>query len=93
MPLNPCTLTVAWPDLVLSAALVAETVMATDGTRPGAVYNPVADIVPRPLFPPATPLTDQLTVVLLLLKTLAANCTVWPIVRLAFEGLTDTEMV
>ncbi|MBK5295266.1 MAG: hypothetical protein JJE04_26765 [Acidobacteriia bacterium] len=40
----------------------------------GAVYNPLAATVPTVEFPPAIPLTDQVTLILVALLTLAVNC-------------------
>jgi hypothetical protein len=49
-PAGACTVTVADPDFVVSAAAVAVTVtVAGLGTAAGAVYNPVASTVPFPL--------------------------------------------
>ncbi len=67
--------TVAEPDWVESATLVA--VMVTvfgDGAVGGAVYKPALVIIPTVLFPPATPLTLQVTWVFDVPVTVAVNC-------------------
>jgi len=57
------TVTAALSDFVASAWLVAVTVtVAGDGRSAGAVYTPLAVIVPTVALPPATPFTLQLTV-------------------------------
>ena len=66
--------TAAFADLVVSATLVAVTVTTGDpGTVFGAVYRPVAEIVPTVLFPPKVPFTDQVTAVFALPVTVAVN--------------------
>jgi hypothetical protein len=56
------TVTEELPDLVVSAVLVAATVIAVGlGTMAGAVNKPEDDMVPTVLFPPVTLSTDQLT--------------------------------
>src|SRR5690349_17493706 len=78
--------TLAVPDLVLSATLVAVTVtVCAEGTELGAVYKPVEEIEPTPLG-----LIVQVTAVLLLLVTVAENCCVWESNRLAVGGVTLT---
>ena len=44
-----------------------------DGTLAGAIYVPVALMVPSAAFPPATPFTFQMTPVLLVFLTVAVN--------------------
>jgi hypothetical protein len=68
------TVTAALALLVVSATLVAVTVWlpACDG----AVYKPVALIVPTVAFPPAIVSTDHVTAVLELPCTVAENCAV-----------------
>jgi len=83
------TLTVALADLVLSAWLVAVTV-CVPGVA-GAVYRPLLEIVPVEELPPLRPSTDQVTPLLLLLVTVAVNCCVPPIARLADVGLMPTD--
>jgi hypothetical protein len=57
------TVTEEFADLVVSAVLVAVTVIAEGlGTIAGAVKKPEDDMVPTVLLPPPTLLTDQLTV-------------------------------
>jgi len=85
------TVTLALALLEESAALVAVTVWLP--AAEGAVYRPLAEMVPALLLPPATPSTDQLTVVLLLLLTVAENCTAPPAATVAEAGEMLTEMV
>jgi hypothetical protein len=85
------TVTLAWPDLVASAALVAAIVTAPPGTAAGAVYKPAPEIVPTTEFPPVMPFTDQFTVVLPL--TVALNCWVFNTVTVALVGDTPTEIM
>src|SRR5256885_16234220 len=70
MPLTTVTWAVAF--LLASAALVAVRVWVPGWA--GAVYKPVASIVPAVEFPPAIPSADQFTVVLLVPWTVALNC-------------------
>src|SRR5437868_7120697 len=49
--------------------------------------------MPTPLFPPVTPLTCQVTAVLVVLVTVAVKDRVPPTWTLAVAGLTDTVMV
>jgi hypothetical protein len=51
----------------------------------GAVYNPLALIVPVPGF------TDQVTAVLLVFTTAAVNCVVCPPYNVAVVGVTLTD--
>lgn len=67
--------TVADADLVASASEATVTVtIAGVGTAPGAVYNPVGEMVPhaRPEHP--LPPRLQLTAVFVVLTTVAVNC-------------------
>lgn len=69
------SVTLAEPEAVASAALIA--VMVTpggDGMIAGAVYSPVAEIVPSVALPPTAPFTSQVTVVLDAPATVAWNC-------------------
>jgi hypothetical protein len=69
--------TVAVPDFVLSWMLWASTLTLFGlGTVDGALYSPLVVIVPTVAFPPATPLTNQLTAELKLPVplTVALNC-------------------
>src|SRR6185437_2888281 len=87
---------VTWaePDLVASAWLVAVTVScAGEGTAAGAVKLPLESIVPSVELPPATPLTLQMTAVLLSPVTLAAKFWVAPRSTVAVAGLTVTATV
>jgi hypothetical protein len=64
--------TVAEPDLLVSAADVAVTVTGELGlgSAGGAVYSPLASIVPLAL----PPVTAQVTAVFVVLVTVAVNC-------------------
>ena len=82
--------TVALSNFVLSAAEIAITVTALDGTLAGAVYSPVALIVPVVAFPPVTLFTCHVTAVFAVPETVAVNCCVRPVVTVAVLGLTVT---
>ena len=56
------------------------------GTAPGAVYRPELETVPTVALPPVTPLTCQVTVVLLVFCTVAVNCCVPPTATVADAG-------
>ena len=74
-------------DLVVSACETAVTVtVAGFGTVPGAVYRPELEIVPVAVFPPVTPLTCQVTAVLLVFRNIAVNCSVPPVLTVAKVG-------
>ncbi len=62
------------PDDAELATLAAPIEMEPEGTLPGAVYKPVAEIVPTDALPPATPFTVQLTAGLLPFVVKAENC-------------------
>jgi hypothetical protein len=72
------TVTDAEADFFGSATLVAAIVtVAGEGKLDGAVYNPLAEILPLVELPPATPFTDQVTLVSeFVLATAAVNCIV-----------------
>ena len=72
------------------ATLCAVTVTEPEGTFAGAVYIPDEETVPTVAFPPAVPLTIQLTAVLLLPETEAVNCWVWLTRTLEVVGETET---
>jgi hypothetical protein len=77
--------------LELSAALVACTDTATGvGRFAGAVYTPLASIVPTVAFPPEIPFTLQLTAVLVVLATVAVNDCGSPSSTDAVAGTTVT---
>ena len=79
--------TVALVEDVELATLVAVTVAdPADGTDSGAMYNPDDVIVPVVELPPATPLTDHVTPVLLVPETVAVNCFEVPTCKLAEVG-------
>lgn len=74
-------------DLVPSACEVAVTVMVFGlGAVTGAVYNPLVDTVPHadPLQP--GPVTVQVTAVLLVCVTIAVNCCVALMLKVAKVG-------
>ena len=76
--------TVAVADLLASATEVAVTVTATGAPiDAGAVYNPLASIVPAPV-------TNHVTAVLAAFVTAAVNCWVCPLPNIAVTGLTVT---
>jgi hypothetical protein len=83
--------TVAEPVFVVSVLLVATTVAVVDAVTFGAVYFPVASIVPgvalELLTDQVTPAFDESPV------TVAVNCAVPPEVTAAVAGLTVTEIV
>jgi hypothetical protein len=82
---------IALSDFVGSATLVAVTcTLAGDGRSPGAVYTPEAEIVPDAALPPFTPLTLQVTAVLLVLVTDALNVWLSPSKTMPFFGETLT---
>jgi hypothetical protein len=67
--------------------------VAGDGTAAGAIYMPVAEIVPTVELPPVTPLTCQVTAVFDELATVAVKA--WeplPAVTAAVPGVTETEI-
>jgi hypothetical protein len=68
------SVTEAEPDFVVSAALVAVTLMVFgEGSVAGAVYLPVASTVPSVALPPAVEFTDHVTAVFVEPDTLAAK--------------------
>jgi hypothetical protein len=85
------TVTAAPSDFVASAWLVAVMVtVAGDGRSAGAVYAPALVIVPTTAFPPAMPLTLQLTAVSVVFVTLALNPVVFPNTTEPLLGVTET---
>src|SRR5216110_584317 len=87
MPMTAVMVTCAEPDFVGSAWDTAVTVtVAGFGTTAGAVYRPELDIVPTVALPPVTPLTCQVTAVLLVFSTVAVNCCVPPAPTVAATG-------
>ena len=83
--------TVAESEFVELTALCAVTVTGAAGTLDGALYRPVADIVPTVEFPPTTPPTSQITAVFLVPETVAVNCWDRPTCTLVLLGEIDTE--
>src|SRR5215470_10404376 len=87
------TVTCAAPDLLGSAWLVARiSTPAVPGRSTGAVYSPVAVIVPKAAFPPGTPLTVQVTPVSGVPLTLAEKLSALPSNTELFCGVTLTVM-
>ncbi len=85
--------TVAVADFVASATLVAVICTVTDaGRSAGAVYTPVALIVPAVALPLATPLTLQVTLVSVALVTVALKVCVLPSTTGALLGVIVTVM-
>ena len=71
----------------LSATLAAWTLTeAGEGRLDGAMYFPVASIVPTVAFPEGTPFTDQVTAWLEFAVTVAENWVLSPARRVAFGG-------
>jgi hypothetical protein len=89
----PKTVTVAEPERLVSALDFAVTVTLDAGTEPGAVYSPLALIVPTVAFPPATPFTLQATPRFCeSFCTAAVNCCAVEMFNEADVGETDTLM-
>jgi hypothetical protein len=78
----------------VSSTLVAitETELGT-GKLPGAVYTPLALIVPVAALPPEIPFTLQITAVFAELLTVATNVCCSPNRIVAVVGVTDTAML
>src|SRR5205823_10523031 len=86
-PVASVMVTCAEADFVGSACDTAVTAtVAGFGTTAGAVYRPELDIVPTVALPPLTPLTCQVTAVLLVFCTVAVNCCVPPAPTVADTG-------
>jgi hypothetical protein len=78
-------------DFVESAWLVAVTcTIAGEGRSAGAVYTPTLEIVPTAAFPPVTPFTLQVTLLLLVFATIAVNTCEFPNNTSALVGVTVT---
>jgi hypothetical protein len=85
------SVTALLPCLVVSAALVAVTVIIFGvGRFAGAVYTPVASIVPVAVFPPTTVFTDHVTLVFAFPVTAAVNACVAPERTMEVAGATVT---
>ena len=70
----------AVPKAVESACEIAlTTTVAGDGTVVGAEYKPEVETVPNVPLPPVTPLTCQVTALLLVPVTLASKACVMPV--------------
>ena len=63
-------------ELGLATLAARTTTLGGFGMTAGAVYKPVAEIVPTAALPPATPLTFQVTDVFALPLTVEVNCCV-----------------
>ena len=84
--------TVALPEALFTARLRALTTTAVyDGTFAGAVYQPDEEIVPTVEFPPTIPLTDQLTLLLSVPRTVAVNCCDWFTCKVTVAGEIETD--
>ena len=69
----------AEPDALDEATLIAEIVTEAEaGIVAGAVYKPVAEIVPEVAFPAAIPFTSHVTLWFEALLTMAVNCVLAP---------------
>jgi hypothetical protein len=66
--------------------------VAGDGTAAGAIYMPIAEIVPTVELPPVTPLTCQVTAVFDELATVAVKACEPVAVTVAVPGMTETEI-
>jgi len=83
--------TLAVPDFVESALLVAvTTTLADKGKSAGAVNTPPVLIVPVAVLPPGTPFTLQLTDVSVAFFTVAVNVIALPSNTEALAGAIDT---
>jgi hypothetical protein len=79
------------PERVLSETEVAAMVIEAGlGRAAGAVYKPVALILPTVVSPPAIPFTDHVTDWSITFLTLALNCCVSPARTFAVAGETVT---
>jgi hypothetical protein len=88
------TVTEAVPARVGSATLVAFTVTPFgEGGTAGAVYMPVASIVPTEESPPGIPFTAHVTEVLDVPLTVALNCSFSRTMAVVLLGETETEMM
>ena len=78
-----------FPDLVLSAVSTAVIVMVFGvGGNSGAVYRPVALIVPSDALPPATPFTDHVSVGFEPSLVFTVNCCCVNPATVGFVGVT-----
>jgi hypothetical protein len=85
------TVTLALPDLLVSARLVAVTfTVAGSGRSAGAVYTPSAEILPVAALPPAMPFTLHVTPLSEVPVTVALKATVLPSTTELFAGATVT---
>lgn len=86
------TVTVVESDFEESAWEIAATVIVPLGTVAGALYEPLALIVPVAAAPPVTPFTCQITAVFVVFVTVATNCCVNPTCTAGDLGLIATLM-
>jgi hypothetical protein len=85
------TVTEADPESAVLAAETAFTVtVAGLGIVLGAVYNPVAVIVPTVALPPVVPFTCQVTAVFVVPVTVSMNCLLAPGLTVVEAGVTVT---
>jgi hypothetical protein len=90
--IGPEIVTVALPDLDGSATEVAVTVIRFGfGALAGATYSPLVEIVPQAAPVQPLPATLQVTAVLVVPRTVAANCCLPPTITCAVAGATATE--
>jgi hypothetical protein len=82
------TVTIAGEAIVVLPATVAEIVIGPEGTVAGALYNPLAEMVPKAALPPAAPFTAQETVAPAGAPG-TVNCWVPAVVRLTVDGSID----
>jgi hypothetical protein len=83
--------TIAEPESDVFAEETAVTVtVAGFGMEVGAVYNPLALMVPAVVLPPGVPFTCQVTAVFVVPVTVARNCTVAAGLTVVEEGVTVT---
>ena len=84
-------MTIAEPESDVFAEETAVTVtVAGLGMELGAVYNPLALMVPAVVLPPGVPFTCQVTAVFVVPVTVARNCIVEPGLTVAEAGVTVT---
>src|SRR5579885_1196537 len=85
------TVTLALPDLLASARLVAATLtVAGLGRSAGAVYTPSAEMLPVAALPPTMPFTLHVTPLSELPVTVAVNAVVLPSTTELLAGVTMT---
>jgi hypothetical protein len=81
------------PDLLVFAVLVAVIcTVAFAGKSPGAMYTPLAEIIPSVLFPPGTPFTLEVTLAFVVFETSAVKFWLFPKGLFPTRGATSTTM-